>query len=126
MIATYTFPHLLLSATREGDFIHCSVREGGPRQVEFTTVFEESDEEPTLPELFRLKGTNEVNVAGKTITVLNDANEVLGIPASSPSLSEYQALIGTSVIIAARANKPPCPPGKPCKWKLSKTTIVLQ
>lgn len=98
---TFAVPNVLLKYEIENGVPTMQVRLGGPKQVEHIISIEfveaaidESDQ------LFIIKARNQVNVAGVTVTVLND--EIKGdkpLAPSSPTATEYMHNVGKSVLL---------------------------
>ena len=122
MNISFTFPHILIQSAKVGDFIQASIREGATMSVARTTVAENSEVPIETPsEFFSVRATNQINFGGRIISVLNDANEALGIPESSPSATEYLALIGQPVLIGFRCDKM-----ARGGYKITRSTIILK
>lgn len=128
--ASYPFPNILLGIGRDGNgFTARQVREEEIRQVEYRTTVEYA-EEPAPPEAwFTLRGMNHMRFGGNMVALLNDAIDLgdLKMPASSPSASEYLALIGQPVTVhfqCTRDNAQSKRRGKPT-YRIARTQIVL-
>lgn len=99
---TYDTPHILLDAKAQGGLVTHSIREAASVQVPLTTRIEYA-ESPVdeHANVFAIKARNLIRFAGQKVSVINDATEFgdVNLPATSPSASEYLALIGQPVMI---------------------------
>lgn len=106
---TFTVPHILKSITLdEAGFTHREIREGGPRQIEFETTHEYSETPVEKEDVFSIKAANQLNFAGSVINVLNDEVKLADgfqLVPTSPTASEYMALIGQRVQTASMCDK---------------------
>lgn len=109
---TFTTPNVLLAASFEDGVMTQTVREGGPKSFEATTIREEVNE-PVEEIPLSIRATNRINFGDAVINVINDA-AVVGdrrLVATKPTASEYMALIGKKVMV-----------GFHCRRLLSKST----
>lgn len=92
--ATYTTPNILVSVKDDEGAVTKSIREGGPRQIDYTT--EVSWSEASVNEkskVFAIHTPNRINFAGGIINVINDETDYgdTHLAPTSPTASEYMA-----------------------------------
>lgn len=102
---TFTVPHILKSISKDEDgFTHRDVREGGPRQIDFTTKVEFS-ETPVdeSAEVFTIRATNQLNFGGAIINVINDEVLLPGfqLVPTAPTATEYLSKVGSEVMVSS-------------------------
>jgi hypothetical protein len=101
---TFNTPNLLL-AVNEDEFGSrtFTVKMGRSVQLNHTTSTEYNYDEPESPQEFKINAQNKVSIALTLVDVLNDLIDLptLKLPASSPSLSEYQNLVGKKAVIGS-------------------------
>lgn len=103
---SYPFPNVVIAASASNGRRQYTLLEGGDFPVIFDIEdyysFEEEFREP-----FKVLAFNHFNIAGVTISALNDANPDLGLLPSNPTASEYLALRSTSVLRSFLIRKDP-------------------
>lgn len=99
---TFPVPHILKSfSIDDAGFRHQDVRQGGPKQIDFTTEVEFSDTPvDEKDQVFVIRATNQFNFGNQVIQVINDKIEEQGfrLVPTSPTASEYLAKVGERVM----------------------------
>lgn len=129
--ASYTFPAILLGFEIRDGFKVAQVREGKTVQVEIRSedTFWDAplDQEP----IFIVKALNHINFGGTNrenrIDVINDMIAVEGVTygQTTPSTSEYLAMIGKEVKIAFSC-RPDRTQGGRMLYRINRQYLVLQ
>ncbi len=99
---TYAVPHILLKREEANGFPVLQVRIGGPRQIEYVTSIEYSEEKvDETDQLFVIKAKNRINFGDGVIEVLNDAiTGASPLGASAPTATVYMKNVGKQVLTA--------------------------
>lgn len=105
---TFTVPHILKSfAIDEAGFRHQDVRQGGPKQIDFTTEIEFSDTPvDEKADVFAIRATNQFLFANQVINVISDEVEPQGergfrLVPTSPTATEYLKKVGSRVMVSS-------------------------
>lgn len=109
---TFPVPHILKSfSIDDAGFRHQDVRQGGAKQIDFTTEIEFSETAvDETKDVFAIRATNQFNFANGVINVINDAIEENGfrLVPTSPTATEYLSKVGERVMVSfnCRVHRP--------------------
>lgn len=103
-LLTFTVPHILKAfSIDDAGFRHQDVRQGGAKQIDFTTEIEFSETAvDETNQVFAIRATNQFNFGNQVIQVINDAIEEKGfrLVPTSPTATEYLAKVGERVMVS--------------------------